>query len=431
VKTRLYAALCLSLLCALGLSSAAVAQDDLESRFAQFQQQFDKLSQRVDRLEQENVTLRAENERLKASADAVASTAVESKKPAAAAPATADWPSRIALKGDLRYRHQQTDDERNEAQRDEHLLRVRTSIEAKVTDTITAGVGFSTGDGGNPRGANTRMDGVFARKSLFLDLGYVDWTVAQGAHAIGGKMKTPFFRPGQSLYWDNDINPEGIAFTYTRGTLFGSAYGYWIDENVQVSATPSTTADTTDTKLFGGQIGNRFKFADSSLVIGASYYDLAAGVNRRPFYNGSSNGNSLNPAGGLAYDFRVLELMTEYNTRLIDRPLQLWVDVAKNQDAELDTAITAGALFGKAADRGTWEVGLAYEVLEKDALFAQLIDSDFAGGVSDSSGWILRGAYAPQKNWVLNLTYFDTIANMDVGDEYSFDRLMLDFNVKF
>jgi hypothetical protein len=51
--------------------------------------------------------------------------------------------------------------------------------------------------------------------------------------------------------------------------------------------------------------------------------------------------------------------------------------------------------------------------------------------VSDSAGWILRGAYAPQKNWVLNLTYFDTIANMDVGDEYAYDRLLLDFNVKF
>jgi hypothetical protein len=261
----------------------------------------------VDRLEQENVALRAENERLKSSADAVVAAA-EPKKPAAAAPSAADWPSRIALKGDVRYRHQQTDDERVAAQRDEHLLRVRTSLEAKVTDTIVAGVGFSTGDGGNPRGANTRLDGEFARKSLFVDLAYIDWTFAQGAHAIGGKMKMPFFRPGQSLYWDNDVNPEGIALTYTRGTLFSIAYGYWVDENVQVAATPSATADTTDTKLFGGQIGNSLSFGNSSLVVGASYYDLAAGVNRRPFFNGSSNGNSLNPAGGLAYDFRVLRL---------------------------------------------------------------------------------------------------------------------------
>jgi hypothetical protein len=44
VKTRLYAAVCLSALCALVLSNAALAQDDLESRFAQFQQQFESSS---------------------------------------------------------------------------------------------------------------------------------------------------------------------------------------------------------------------------------------------------------------------------------------------------------------------------------------------------------------------------------------------------
>jgi hypothetical protein len=429
VKTRLYAGW-LAALCAFSVSNAARAQDDLDSRFAQFQQQLEKLSRRVDRLEQENVALRAENERLKSTADTVAAS-VEPKESASPAPAPAEWASRIAWKGDIRYRHQMTDDERAVAEREEHLLRVRTSLEAKVADGVTAGVGFSTGDGGNPRGANTRLDGSFARKSLFLDLGYVDWTIVQGMHAIGGKMKVPFHRPGQSLFWDNDVNPEGIALTYKRGTLFGSAYGFWIDENVQVSATPSASADTTDTKLFGGQVANRFALGDGSLLVGASYSDLAAGVNRRPFFNGASNGNSLNPAGGLAYDFRVLELMSEYSTRLLDRPLLLWVDVAKNQDAELDTAVGAGAVFGKAAERGTWELGLAYQVIEKDALFAQVIDSDFAGGVSDSAGWILRGAYALQKNWVMNLTYFDTIANMDVGDEYSYDRLMLDFNLRF
>ena len=110
----------------------------------------------------------------------------------------------------------------------------------------------------------------------------------------------------------------------------------------------------------------------------------------------------------LATQLEVLGLMAEYTTRVIERPLSLWVDLAQNQDAELDTAFGAGAMLGKAADRGSWEVGLAYQVIEKDALFAQLIDSDFAGGVSDSAGWILRGGYALQKNWVMNLTLFDT-----------------------
>ena len=76
---------------------------------------------------------------------------------------------------------------------------------------IVAGIGIATTEAANPRGANARLDNEFSRKRLFLDLGYIDCTFAPGAHAILGKMKMPIVRPGQSLYRDNDINPEGLA----------------------------------------------------------------------------------------------------------------------------------------------------------------------------------------------------------------------------
>jgi outer membrane murein-binding lipoprotein Lpp len=412
---------------AVWLSTAvqAASSDDI----AQIREQLQSLMQRVDRLEQENEALKAQNRSLQ---DTIvpARTPVADAPPPAAAPKAADWPNRVAVKGDLRYRHQQTDDARSSAQRDEHLLRARVNIEAQVTESIVAGVGVSTSDAGNPRGANVRMDGEFSRKPLFLDLGYVDWSFADGVHAILGKMKTPFARPGQSLYWDNDVNPEGIALTYSRGPWFGAAYGFWIEENVQYTSAPSAN-DTTDTKMYGAQLGGRFDLGGGQTTFAAMYYDLAAGQGRRPFFNNSSNGNSLDPTGGLLFDFQVVELMAEHNMRLADLPLQLWADVARNLDAELDTAIAAGALLGKAAAPRTWEAGVAYQILEKDALFAQHIDSDFAGGVSDSEGVVLRAAYAPLKNWVLNATLFLTQGNVDVGNEYDYDRLLLDFNVKF
>jgi len=241
----------------------------------------------------------------------------------------------------------------------------------------------------------------------------------------------PFFRPGQSLFWDNDINPEGLAVTYSTGSLFGSAWGYWIEENAQ-TGTAATTATSTDTKMFGFQVGNRFDFGGTrSLVIAGSYYDLAAAQGRRPFYNGSANGNSLTSTGGLAYDFQVIDVMAEFNTQLGELPLQVWVDAAQNRDAELDTAYSFGAVVGKASAAGGWETGFGYQLLEKDALFAQHIDSDFGAGLSDVDGWVLRAGYAPLKNWVLNATYFLNQNNRDVGTEYDFKRLMLDFNAKF
>lgn len=427
---------------ALGFGSVApgMAQADSSEELAQIRSQLQSLVERVDRLEAENHTLKAENEQLKSRseqvAEQVAKQAAEASKQTPPAVKSADWPNRIALKGDIRYRHQQTDDDSASAKREEDLLRARLALEAKVNDSIVAGIGIATSSApGNPRGANQQLDGEFSRKSLYLDLAYFDWTFVKSAnhsaHLIGGKMKMPFFRAGQSLFWDNDINPEGLAVTYVSGSLFGSAWGYWIEENVQ-TGTAASSATSTDTKMFGFQVGNRFDFGSTgNLVIAGSYYDLAAAQGRRPFYNGSPNGNSLTSTGGLAYDFQVIDLLAEFSTKLGELPLQVWVDAAQNRDAELDTAYSFGAVVGKASNPGTWEGGLGYQLIEKDALFAQHIDSDFAAGLSDADGWVLRAAYAPLKNWVLNATYFLNQNNRDVGNEYDFKRLMLDFNAKF
>jgi hypothetical protein len=435
VKNQLLAAAVAAALSFGSLAQAQSNQATSSDEFAQIRSQLQSLIQRVDRLESENATLKAENGQLKAQTDQIVKQSAEQGKQVSAAAKTpagaADWPSRISIKGDVRYRHQETDDETASAEREEHLLRARLAVEGKVNDSIVAGVGVATSSApGNPRGANVQLDGEFSRKSLYLDLAYFDWTFASNAHLIGGKMKMPFARPGQSLFWDNDINPEGLAVTYSQGSMFGSAWGYWIEENVQ-TGTAATTATSTDTKMFGLQVGNRFDLGAGNLMVAATYYDLAAAQGRRPFYNGSSNGNSLTSTGGLAYDFQVMNVMAEFNTKVGALPLQVWTDAAQNRDAEFDTALGFGAVLGKASNAHTWETGLAYQLIEKDALFAQHIDSDFAGGLADVDGWILRGAYAPLKNWVLNATYFKTAGNHDVGTEYDFDRLMLDFNAKF
>lgn len=388
--------------------------------------QLRQLTQRLDRLEQQNLALMKENEELR--------KVRSSAEPGAVKPPevkTADRTDRVSLKADVRYRHERTDDQSAADIRDRDVLRARVAIEGKVNDSLQAGIGLTTAENGNPRGANQTLDGEFSRKSLDLDLAYLDWTFLPGAHLVGGKMKTPYFRPGQSLFVDNDVNPEGIALNYARAMWFGSAYGFWVDENVPVSGTTPTAADTM---LYGLQLGARWPIGTSTLTLTAMYQDLAAGQGRRPFFNGAANGNTLIGAGNdavLRYDFQVLDLGVEYGMQLGELPLQIWADFARNSDSQLDTAYTAGALLGKASGPGAWEAGFAYQLIEKDALFAQLIDSDFAGGVSDAKGWILRGAYSPLKNWMLNATYLTARRGIDVGTPSDYDRLLLDVNVKF
>jgi hypothetical protein len=192
----------------------------------------------------------------------------------------------------------------------------------------------------------------------------------------------------------------------------------------------------------GLQIGTRLPLGASQLTLAAHYYDLSASQGRAPFYNASANGNTTvnigtPPSAVLLYDYEVLNLSAEYTMPLGAYPLTLWGDAAQNRAVDdLDTAWAAGVLFGKASNAKTWELGASYQKIEKDALFAQFIDSDFGSGVTDAQGYKLVAGYAPKSNWTLNATYFINDRNVDVANAFSkkevgYDRAQLDFNVKF
>ena len=432
------------------------------SELAQIREQLDALMNRVDKLEQENNALKSENETLKASdeklqtqGDYLKAEARGLRKEAAQQAVEvgkvkgADWAGKVAITGDMRYRYEMISDETlsggvQAADRYRDRIRARLNAIVKATDTITVGIGMTTTEGGDPRSGNQSLTNAFSRKSLDLDTAFFDWKFSSWGNVIGGKMKQPFVKPGQSLFWDNDLNPEGLAVGFQSGMLFGTAYNYWINEQ----SGPENTR-TADTMLHGLQIGARLPIGSNSLMLAAHYYDLSAAVGRSPFFNGGSNagnanGNTvidLDPTpltnAVLVYDYEVINLSAEFNALLGQVPLQIWADAAQNQDpSDLDTAWSAGVLFGKASNYRTWEVGAGYYVIEKDALFAQLIDSDFAGGVSDTEGWVLRAGYTPVRNWTLNATYFLNKRNVDVATgsgqfDIDYNRLQVDFNVKF
>src|SRR4030095_16132821 len=113
----------------------------------------------------------------------------------------------------------------------------------------------------------------------------------------------------------------------------------------------------------------------------------------------------------LLSDFDILEGFLDLTTTMGGRPLRFFVDYAQNSEAEvnpvagekLDTALGAGVSYGAAsAVKGTWEFGVTYQQVEKDALFGQLLDSDFGDGNTDTNGYVLRGGYTIARNWTLN-----------------------------
>ncbi len=112
-------------------------------------------------------------------------------------------------------------------------IRARLAVTAKATDNLTVGIGMTTTENSDPRSGNQSLTGTFSKKAFDLDLAYFDWKFASWGNLIGGKMKQPFVKPGQSLFWDNDITPEGLALGFQSGMFFGTAYNYWLTETVR------------------------------------------------------------------------------------------------------------------------------------------------------------------------------------------------------
>jgi len=450
-KTVLATAVAAALTLSAAEASAQTKGTATKAEVQSIQAQMQALSERLNRLETTNAELKTQNSELQALADrreaemeylksqtkelreegAVASNEISKVK-------GADWATKIKGRGDLRYRHESIWQERevsdsatDAADRHRHRIRARLGFDFKATDNVKGTLLFATG-GDDPRSSNQTLGSAGTRKSIGLDMAYVDWKFMEGGNLLLGKQVNPIFRPGQSLFYDGDFNPEGGAVKFDRGMFFGTAYGWWLSENWR-----SNPADeNTDSAIFGLQGGMKFALFGGETVLAANYYECGSCQGESPLYANSGNGNTTITVGTtnrLVYGYEILELGAQTGTLVKDLPLTFWANYAQNMasDVEYDTAWAVGAMIGKASNARTWEAGLFYQELDKDALFGQWIDSDFGDGKTDSEGWVLKGGYAPVKNFTVNATYFMNTLNKDASVDLDYDRLQVDLNYKF
>lgn len=448
--------------------------------------QMNALSERLNKLESTNSLLQAQNSELKDMVErrdaeidylkaqtrdlreegAVASNEISKVK-------GADWATKIKGRGDFRYRQENIATERvvgsgataqveDAADRSRQRIRARLGFDAQVTDNVKATLLLATG-GDDPRSSNQTLGQQGNRKPIALDMAFVDWKFMDGGNAILGKQTWPFWRPGQSLFYDGDYNPEGGAVKFERGMLFGSAYGWWLSE--QYNANPK--GENSDGNVFGAQAGLKFALFGGETRVALHYYDCGACKDQTSIlYANNGNGNTTYPVrvtstigtttstppvnvvatttqNYLTYDYNIIELSGEMGLTLFNQPLSVWANWAQNMadDVQYDTAYAAGVSLGRASNPKTWMGAIWYQSLDKDALFAQFIDSDFGDGRSDSDGWVFRGAYAPVRNFNVQATYFLNSLNKDVapvsgpgyeiGKDLDYNRLQVDLNYKF
>jgi hypothetical protein len=465
-------------------SAAAAAQANADE-LAEIRAQMKALSDRLQKLESTNQDLESKNAELRKAADDAtkqvkqvqADTDATIDQLAKTKSALPEWVSRINVKGDFRYRHEQINsgsdaeaiaNKGSTNDRERERIRARLAITAKVNDAITVGVRLATSETGSningvydprldPRSPNVTLSGYSAKKTVAFDQAYVEWAPSSQFKVTAGKMAYPWARPAQSFFYDGDINPEGVAVNFNHGYFFANAFYFWLNE------VTSSATDRADANMNGGQLGFKYPFsANSSLVVAVSYQKNGSVKGRATstFFGGSTNGNSTatigpvdNPSTVLRDEFKIAEAFAEYTRTLStsafgDLPVSLFAEYAKNSGANeetggraagktLDKAYAGGISLGKASAPGSWEVAYMYQKIEKNALFGQWIDSDFGNGNTDTKGHVIKAGYAPYKNTTLNLTYFINKLNADVGrpntnnPQRNYDRLQVDFNFKF
>ncbi|MEZ5499177.1 MAG: putative porin [Steroidobacteraceae bacterium] len=418
------------------LNVATAASTDGADEIAQLKAMLASMQTRIEQLEaqqqQQAQQVTEQQEAIDSATDALAQTKT----------GIGDWVSRFQWKGDLRYRNESFDVQYNSSNRVRDRIRARAGFVAKVNDTLSAELRLASG-GDDPRSSNQTLTDTNSRKAFGLDLAYLRWQPRPDTSLSLGKIKQPWSTPSQSMFFDGDVNPEGIGLAWASKTSGVFANAFYLD-----LAERSSRADSN---LIGGQLGWTGSVGDGSkLTLVAGYFDHGAVEGYNALFGGGANGNTTvtnSPicragiATCVANDFNIVDVSAEWSTSLSGRPFSLYADLAQNTAADdLNNAYGLGFSYGRAKDPGTWEIGYLYQQVEKDALYGQWVDSDFADGNTDGRGSVLKFAYAFAKNFKFNATLFLNETNVDVPTSVSgvgpvtgrdYKRLQLDLVTSF
>jgi len=442
---------------AAGLAPApALAQN---AEIDALKQQLAALAAKIETLEKAQVQTKKTVEETQATADKTADVVAQGR-------------AALSFSGDLRYRNETFDVEHVDRNRSRDRVRARLNANYRVNDTISGRIGIATG-GTDPRSSNQTLTDQNSRKDFELDTAYVTWAPTPALKITAGKQPYAWTRTG-SLFYDGDVNPEGISLNYAKGNFFTGVFYDWLAERA-LSFGNVTTGTNTDSIMFGAQVGYRIPISDSvRLTLAGTYMDYDGVQGYNAFFGGSSFGNTTTTSAAvcsrtlaagtacLLSDFNIIEGSADLTATVGGKPLRFFIDYAQNMEAEinpvandkLDTAYAAGIFYNSAsAAKGSWELGLLYQQIEKDALFGQLLDSDFGDGNTDTSGFVIRGGYTFARNWTVNGTLFmndlsnDVPQTVTVFDETTpalydtraitgvfdrdYKRLQLDLNFRF
>ncbi|TFF41630.1 putative porin [Pseudomonas sp. RIT623] len=336
------------------------------------------------------------------------------------------WAAKTQIKGDVRLRYEDVNVDNPNSRsgnQDRERVRARVGFYSEINPQVDAGIRVATGSSSDARSTNQSLDNYFDKKSLWVDLAYLDWhpTAVPNLHLIGGKMMQPWVSMGDVI-WDSDINPEGVAVTYKTNLgaaeLFGSAGHYTLKDNVDGDGVQFKH----DAQLYHGQLGTKFNAADTvKVTVGGSIYG----------FDNDKKSAVLRSFGNTTDEFNLVEGFGQVDFTGFAIPLSAYGQFVKN--TESTDGEDKAWLAGLKTKLGAWSLDYNYRDVQRNAVVSLFTDSDFGAGFTGSRGHKFKVGYEIDKNFSLGAAYL--MAKTDLSQlpnsNADVDTLQVDLEAKF
>jgi hypothetical protein len=378
------------------------------------------------------------------------------------------------IAGDVRFRYEARKGElppsavppNDKSERDRFRYRFRTGFYGKLLNDWSFGFRLETSTGN--RSSNVTMGddgGPFSKTSDAINIGqiYATWSPSPVYAITVGRMPNPLVTT--PMVWDADINPEGFAeqLKYRTGNNeYFANLGQFLYSTGGTQNPFGVGSPSNDIYMFAWQLGYKryIEGATTFFQIAPVLYTYAGldKVNNPAAFSGVFSADKQ----AAVNDLLVVEVPAEYDW--VTRggvPARVFGEYAVNLDGDArarkfgtptltseDTAWTLGAQYGKAANKGEWDVRALYQSVGAFALDPNLVDSDIFDSRTNMKGFIFGANYALGAATQLSLTYgsgerkntaliapgagdIATPNTTTANTLHRFEILQLDLNIKY
>jgi hypothetical protein len=364
-------------------------------------------------------------------------------------------------------------------------LRARLGVLAKVNDTVSAGLRFTTGNVTDRVSTNQTLGSGFNKYSFLVDRAYIKFDPVEWASVSGGRIPNPWF--STDLVWDEDLNFDGVAVNLRNVTPTQSLRPFATAGWFPLRADNPPNAEKQ--WLAGGQIGAEYDLSSSTrLRVGLAKYHYSRieartdtnfdAIGPLPGYGRYEHSSALRQKGntlvltnpgagaafgettpiyGLASKFEPWVLTATADLAHFD-PVHVLLsaeyvkntgfdrgDILRRTGLNLtdgkDTAYHVRLMVGMPSVRlaDDWQVFASYKYIGSDALIDGFTDSDFGLGGTNLKGFVLGGSYGLYRDTAVGLRWYSArnIQGMTydpaviAGQRYEVDTVMVDMNVRF